>query len=47
MAKGMELAGKLPGISCRVVNRKNDLLEVKKSENFPTVHENPNQGKGN
>jgi thiamine biosynthesis lipoprotein len=47
MAKGMELAAKVPGISCRVVTRKNDLLEVKKSENFPTVHENPKQGKGN
>jgi thiamine biosynthesis lipoprotein len=47
VAKGMELAAKLPGISCRVVTRKNDLLEVKKSENFPTVHENPKQGKGN
>ncbi len=47
VAKGMELAAKLPGISCRVVTRKNDLLEVKKSENFPLVHENTNQGKGN
>lgn len=47
MVKGMELVAKVPGISCRVVTRKNDLLEVKKSENFPTVHENPKQGKGN
>lgn len=47
MTKGMELASKLEGISCRVVIRKNDLLEVKKSENFPVVYENPNQRKGN
>ena len=46
-AKGMDLAAKLPGISYRVVTKNNDLLEVKKSENFPTVHENPKQGKGN
>jgi hypothetical protein len=43
----MELAAKVQGISCRVVTRKNDLLEVKKSKNFPTVHENSKQGKGN
>lgn len=47
MAKGMELVAKVPGISCRVVSRKNDLLEVKKSDNFPIVHENLKQGKGN
>lgn len=47
MAKGMELVAKVPGISCRVVTRKNDLLEVKKSDNFPIVHENLKQGKGN
>lgn len=47
MVKGMELVAKVPGISCRVVTRKNDLLEVKKSDNFPIVHENLKQGKGN
>lgn len=47
MVKGMELVAKVPGISCRVVTRKNDLLEVKKSDNFPIVHENLKQEKGN
>lgn len=47
VVKGMELVAKVPGISCRVVTRKNDLLEVKKSDNFPIVHENLKQGKGN
>jgi len=47
VTKGMELAAKVAEISCRVVTRKNDLIEVKTSENFPIVHENPKQGKGN
>ncbi|NDH04874.1 FAD:protein FMN transferase [bacterium] len=46
-AKGMDFITRLKDVSCRVVTRKNNGLEVVKSENFPTVHENTKQGKGN
>ncbi len=38
--KGMEIVDKLSGISCRVVRKKGDNLEVKTSPTFPTVYEN-------